>query len=85
MGDLATLHSDVATRLRGVAAMVSLEDKDLKRALNLEARRSLLPYVKGSIAAAAPTPTAPRSRSPRPTVESRPPRRRSSVLHRNRA
>lgn len=58
MADLANLHTDVATRLRGAAALVSLEDKELKRALNLEARRSLLPYVKGSIAAAAPTPLA---------------------------
>lgn len=54
MTDLARLDTDVATRLRGVAAMVTLEDKELKRALNLEARRSLLPYVKGSIVGAAP-------------------------------
>lgn len=58
MGDLATLDTDVAKRLRGAAALVSLEDKDLKRALNLEARRSLLPYVKSSITSAAPTPLA---------------------------
>ena len=58
MADLAILHTDVATRVRGVAAMVSMEDKELKRALNLEARRSLLPYVKSSITSAAPTPLA---------------------------
>lgn len=58
MADLAVLQTDVATRLRGAAALVSLEDKELKRALNLEARRSLLPYVKSSIASAAPTPLA---------------------------
>lgn len=58
MADLAVLTTDVATRLRGAAALVSLEDKELKRALNLEARRSLLPYVKSSITSAAPTPLA---------------------------
>lgn len=58
MADLANLHTDVATRLRGAAALVSLEDKELKRALNLEARRSLLPYVKSSVVSAAPTPLA---------------------------
>ena len=58
MADLANLHTDVATRLRGVAALVSMEDKELKRALNLEARRTLLPYVKSSIVSAAPTPLA---------------------------
>lgn len=58
MADLADLRTDVATRLRGAAALVSMEDKELKRALNLEARRSLLPYVKGSIVSAAPTPLA---------------------------
>ena len=58
MTDLAVLTTDVATRLRGAAALVSLEDKELKRALNLEARRSLLPYVKSSITSAAPTPLA---------------------------
>lgn len=54
MSDLVRLQTDVATRLRGVAVMVTLEDKDMKRALNLEARRSLLPYVKGQVIASAP-------------------------------
>lgn len=51
---MAVIRTDVTTRLRGVAALVTLEDKDLKRALNLEARRSLLPYAKQRIQAAAP-------------------------------
>lgn len=54
MGDLLDLHTDVATKIRGVAALVTLEDKDLKRALNLEARRSLLPYVKSTVISSAP-------------------------------
>lgn len=58
MADLADLSTDVATRLRGAAALVTVEDKELKRALNLEARRSLLPYVKSSIVSSAPTPLA---------------------------
>lgn len=44
--------SDVAAQLRGVAAMLRVEDKDLKRALNLETRRTLLPYAKSRISGA---------------------------------
>jgi hypothetical protein len=56
--DTFAVSSDLAVRLRGVAAMVSLEDKDLKRDLNLETRRSILPYMKSTLSGSAPTPLA---------------------------
>ena len=49
-----TVSTDTAVQLRGTAALVTVADKDTKRALNLEARRTLLPYVKAQIIAAAP-------------------------------
>jgi hypothetical protein len=49
-----TVSNDLAVALRGVAAMVSLEDKAIKQALNLESRRNLLPYMKGTLSSSAP-------------------------------